>query len=415
MLTMAMTSLNVPPPLTKLQQHLEPERNCIYKSRGKNRPPTCSLDLLDDDEQVNTMVKYATTHCPTIDEEDEKNNWLIHLETLKTHVLTQLIHPTITAAIRMISPSSNRSHPHVPVFRPRTVNHRRVLQTGHPTVCKLLHLRRVSEVTLRFWGVTTSVVGANSLLFGWIRLDVKLNRDFSYSSCKGFLTTGPQIDTGNVVTHMILVMELCRGETRSSKTSYVLGFELRRSAVSFIYGVAYLIDTVSFGITRLICASDGITRLICASFEITGLICASFGITRLICASFGITRLICVSFGITRLICASFRITRLICASDGITRLIDVMVWRGADRRGTRRVHEGHMDASSFFMLPLTMAVPSDKYFPATVSYQVHKISGLIKDKLTKEELQMFNKTIFGPLLNVNMFYDPSFLAEVDT
>ncbi|KAL0539872.1 hypothetical protein IC582_024093 [Cucumis melo] len=33
---------------------------------------------------------------------------------------------------------------------------------------------------------------------------------------------------------------------------------------------------------------------------------------------------------------------------------VKVMVWRGADRRGVRRVREGHMDASSFFMLPLT-------------------------------------------------------------
>ncbi|KAL0537347.1 hypothetical protein IC582_026325 [Cucumis melo] len=52
------------------------------------------------------------------------------------------------------------------------------------------------------------------------------------------------------------------------------------------------------------------------------------------------------------------------------------------------------------------MAVPSDKYFPATVSYQVHKIGSLIKDKLTKDQLQMFEKTIFGPLLNVNMVFN---------
>ncbi|TYJ96450.1 retrotransposon protein, putative, Ty3-gypsy sub-class [Cucumis melo var. makuwa] len=75
-----------------------------------------------------------------------------------------------------------------------------------------------------------------------------------------------------------------------------------RVTVSFIYGIAYHTGTVSFGIPRLIC----------------------------------------VSFGITRLICASFWITRLICASDGIIRLIDVRVWRGADRRGARRMREGH-------------------------------------------------------------------------
>ncbi|KAA0065944.1 MuDRA-like transposase [Cucumis melo var. makuwa] len=40
------------------------------------------------------------------------------------------------------------------------------------------------------------------------------------------------------------------------------------------------------------------------------------------------------------------------------------------------------------------MAVPSDKYFPATVSCQVHKISNLIKDKLTKDQLQIYLKTV---------------------
>ncbi|KAL4037211.1 hypothetical protein IC575_000799 [Cucumis melo] len=52
------------------------------------------------------------------------------------------------------------------------------------------------------------------------------------------------------------------------------------------------------------------------------------------------------------------------------------------------------------------MVVPSDKYFPATVSCQVHKIGSLIKDKLTKDQLQMSEKIIFGPLLNVNMVFN---------
>ncbi|KAL4026415.1 hypothetical protein IC575_014845 [Cucumis melo] len=52
------------------------------------------------------------------------------------------------------------------------------------------------------------------------------------------------------------------------------------------------------------------------------------------------------------------------------------------------------------------MAVSSDKYFSATVSCQVHKIGSLIKDKLTKEQLQMFDKIIFGQLLNVNMVFN---------
>ncbi|KAA0051238.1 gag-protease polyprotein [Cucumis melo var. makuwa] len=225
-------------------------------------------------------------------------------------------------------------------------------------------------------------------------LGVEVNKDLNYISGKGFLTTGPQTETGNVPMYLCpimscyvddidapmfyvpwtLVMELCRGGTKSSKTSCVdvLGFELRRSTVrvtvSFIYGVAYLTGTVSFGIPRVIYVSFGITRLIYASFEITRLICVSFGITRLICASFEITRLICASFRITRLICVSFGIkrmictffgiTRLICASDGITRLIDVRVWKGTDRRGASRMREGHMDVFSFFMLPLTEMSP---------------------------------------------------------
>ena len=66
MLTMVMTSLNVPPPSAKLQQ-IQNEKEIAYtKAVEKNRPPTCSLDFPDDDEQVNTMVKYATTHNPTI-------------------------------------------------------------------------------------------------------------------------------------------------------------------------------------------------------------------------------------------------------------------------------------------------------------------------------------------------------------
>ena len=66
MLTMVMTSLNVAPPSAKLQQQHNEKEVAYTKVVEKNRPPTCSLDLLDDDEQVNTMVKYATTYCSTV-------------------------------------------------------------------------------------------------------------------------------------------------------------------------------------------------------------------------------------------------------------------------------------------------------------------------------------------------------------
>ncbi|TYK05535.1 hypothetical protein E5676_scaffold178G00420 [Cucumis melo var. makuwa] len=47
--------------------------------------------------------------------------------------------------------------------------------------------------------------GDSPLLLGWIRVDVEVNKDFSDSSGKGFLTTGPSTKTGNVVTHMGII------------------------------------------------------------------------------------------------------------------------------------------------------------------------------------------------------------------
>ncbi|KAA0053291.1 hypothetical protein E6C27_scaffold102G001020 [Cucumis melo var. makuwa] len=72
--------------------------------------------------------------------------------------------------------------------------------------------------------------------------------------------------------------------------------------------------------------------------------------TRLICVSFGSTRLIHESNGITRLICGFDGATRLICVLHGITRLLCCRVRASyeADRRGARRIREGHMGMSSF-------------------------------------------------------------------
>ncbi|KAA0046947.1 ty3-gypsy retrotransposon protein [Cucumis melo var. makuwa] len=153
---------------------------------------------------------------------------------------------------------------------------------------------------LEFSGFTTGLIGDALLYSG------------------GFVGRGLDQDTG---------YELCRGGTKGLEISWVdCVYAVERwfsidcgVMVSFICGVDYLTGMVSFGIPRLICVS--------------------FRITRLIFASFGMTRLICVSFGITILICASFGITRLIC----------VRVWRGTDRRGARRMHEGHMDASFLY------------------------------------------------------------------
>ncbi|KAA0037256.1 gag-protease polyprotein [Cucumis melo var. makuwa] len=109
-------------------------------------------------------------------------------------------------------------------------------------------------------------------------------------SGKGFPTTGPRIEAGNVVIHRGLYTPM---PERSVYCSYVNGL-----------------------CCELELYVDGLKSLK----------------VRLIRASFGITRLICVSFGIIRLIGVS----------------LEVRVQRGADRRGARRIREGHMDASGF-------------------------------------------------------------------
>ncbi|KAA0056677.1 hypothetical protein E6C27_scaffold73G00010 [Cucumis melo var. makuwa] len=110
-------------------------------------------------------------------------------------------------------------------------------------------------------------------------------------SGKGFPTTGPRIEAGNLVIH--------RGLHVSNVTASCSLCAIRSK------------ELVVEG--RLIRASFGSTRVICAFFRSTRLICASLGITRLIGVSFGITRLIRASFGITRLMCAFYETTRLLC------------------------------------------------------------------------------------------------------
>ncbi|TYK04697.1 hypothetical protein E5676_scaffold676G00180 [Cucumis melo var. makuwa] len=169
-------------------------------------------------------------------------------------------------------------------------------------------------------------------------------------SGKGFPTTGPRSEAGNVVVHRGLhsnataSCNLCAISIRS----YLLVDPMLGARYSVVMLMGYVVDwncmsmdlevTVS---TRLMCASFGSTRLMCASFESTRLICVSFGSTRLICASFGSTRLICASFGSTKLICAFYGTTRLLCR---------VRAQRGADRQEARRMREGHMDASGFLI-----------------------------------------------------------------
>ncbi|KAA0060472.1 hypothetical protein E6C27_scaffold22G003020 [Cucumis melo var. makuwa] len=166
-----------------------------------------------------------------------------------------------------------------------------------------------------------------------------LDRGHNQVSGKGFPTTGPRIEAGNVVIHRGLHV------TRPLVVACVPSGVRSCLRIDPDVGCSSLVWTLimEFGhgrtCTLRTCASFGSTRLICASFGSTRLICASFGSTRLIGASLGITRLIGVSFGITRLICAFYGTARLLCR---------VRVQRGADRREAGRMREGHMDASGF-------------------------------------------------------------------
>ncbi|KAA0065314.1 hypothetical protein E6C27_scaffold1343G00030 [Cucumis melo var. makuwa] len=170
-------------------------------------------------------------------------------------------------------------------------------------------------------------------------LSVGSIRGHNQVSGKGFPTTGPQIEAGNVVIHSglhvtrPLVVACVPSGVRSC-----LWIDPDAGCSSFVWTLI-----IEFGRGRTC------TLRICASFGSTRLICASFGSTRLICASFESTRLIGASLGITRLIGVSFEITRLICAFYGTTRLLcRVRIQRGADRREAGRMREGHMDASGF-------------------------------------------------------------------
>ncbi|TYK18062.1 pol protein [Cucumis melo var. makuwa] len=138
-------------------------------------------------------------------------------------------------------------------------------------------------------------------------------------SGKGFPTTGPRIEAGNVATRPLVVACVPSGVRSCSRIDTDVGCSVY---CSYVNGLRYGLELS--------------TRLICASFGSTRLICASFGSTRRICASLGITRLIGVSFGITRLIRASFGITRLICAFYGTTRLLCKGTARGRPTRGRK-------------------------------------------------------------------------------
>ncbi|TYK30719.1 hypothetical protein E5676_scaffold343G00510 [Cucumis melo var. makuwa] len=173
-------------------------------------------------------------------------------------------------------------------------------------------LKRIKELTFKFSGSAASLFGDSFPFLG-----VDSIEGHNRVSSKGFPTTGPRIEAGNVVIHRGLHTPMP---------------DVRYSVVMLM---GYVVDWNCMSMDLKVLR----TRLICASFGSTRLICAPFGSTRLISASLGITRLIGVSFVITRLMCAFYGTARLLCR---------VRVQRRADRREAGRMREGHMDASGF-------------------------------------------------------------------
>ncbi|KAA0035397.1 hypothetical protein E6C27_scaffold285G00080 [Cucumis melo var. makuwa] len=224
-----------------------------------------------------------------------------------------------------VSPSSSRVPDADRTPRGAALFHRRCrvekgFEPEPKTWSYLSFLEGIRELTLKFSGFVAGLFGDSFPFLG-----VDSIGGHNQVSGKGFSTTGPRVEAGNVVIHrglhcVIGCKELFTNRHRCPEVLYIvvrlMGHVMDWNWMSMDFKVLRL--GVSFGITRLIRVSFGITRLICASFGITRLICASFGITRLIGASFGITRLIRAPFGVTRLMCAFTE--PLDCLCKGIAR-----------------------------------------------------------------------------------------------
>ncbi|KAA0035365.1 ty3-gypsy retrotransposon protein [Cucumis melo var. makuwa] len=187
---------------------------------------------------------------------------------------------------------------------------------------------RIRELTLKFLGSATGLIGDSSPFLG-----VNSIEGHNQVSGKGFSTTGPRIEVGNVVIHRGLYVS---NVTASCSLCAIVCNELFRDRHRCPDVLWIVVMLMSYVVNWNCMSMDfKVLRLIRASFGITRLICVSFGITRLIGVSFGVTRLIRVSFGISRLIRASSEITRLMCAFYGTTRLF--MYGKGTARgRPTR-------------------------------------------------------------------------------
>ncbi|KAA0039650.1 hypothetical protein E5676_scaffold767G00250 [Cucumis melo var. makuwa] len=242
-------------------------------------------------------------------------------------------------------------------------SHSELFSHFNRTPTSSLHSLRlgIKELTYKFSGSAAGLFGDSFPFLGVDSIEGH-NRELG----KGFPTTGPRIEAGNVVIHRglhvtrpLVVACVLSGVRSCFRIDPDAGCSVRgshwprhlsRSLVGEGRCLNLLSDWQSLWRSCNMNVVECALR-ICASFGSTRLIRASFGSTRLICASFGSTRLMCASFGSTRLICASFGSTRLICAFYGTTRLLcRVRAQRGADPREAGRTRKGHMDASGFLI-----------------------------------------------------------------
>ncbi|KAA0054797.1 hypothetical protein E6C27_scaffold437G00820 [Cucumis melo var. makuwa] len=169
----------------------------------------------------------------------------------------------------------------------------------------------IKELTFKFSGSAAGLFGDSFPFLG-----VDSIEGHNRVSGKGFPTTGPRIEAGNVVIHRGLHV------TRPLVVPCVLS------------GIGIVCRwTLKFTVRYVVVIGLDIDHGVWSGKD-DGLVWTE--------------GLICASFGSTRLICAFFESTRLIGASLGITRLIGVRVQRGANRREAGRMREGHMDASGF-------------------------------------------------------------------
>ncbi|KAA0054269.1 hypothetical protein E6C27_scaffold131G002250 [Cucumis melo var. makuwa] len=207
-------------------------------------------------------------------------------------MVLQIGHPTVPKPAIPDDPSLHLVHPSRPSTpHPQTLTGRlRPVVTDASSSSATFKPVRIRELTLKFSGPTVDSLGVDSI------------KGHNQVTGKGFLTTGPRIEAGNVVIHRGLYVDNCSVTASCSSCAIVCNemFTDRHRCPDVLCIVVmlmgYVVNWNCMSMDFKVLMLDGLVwteRLIGVSFGITRLIRVSFRITRLICASFGITRLMC--------------------------------------------------------------------------------------------------------------------------